>query len=846
MTMKRIVTCSLVLAAGLSASAQSIYIPPDYFGEDYKKSIGFWENDNQVVTTDGHPAKDVRFYSEGGMPRAYLRERSQVSFTLAHVDTIIATMDTLWRLDMRPYGPHAQVASPVGFVQKDWTQNFYLPWCGDSGVTDVQGYCRVVYPEIFPKIDMHFYSGSAGQKMAFVMRPGCDPADLKLAFTGQDSIKLDLWGALKIYYDGKFMEMPFAQAYQVGAGNTIIPVSWVPSYNVNNGTGVVSFQYSSYNPSLPLVFQVGPPPALGGGPAETPGVCWAAYLGGDGEDQVFASDVDAQNNYYVSGETFTQDINFPVHNGQVTIQASPRVFATKFNANDGLEWSDLYGCSTWPGDQVAYALTAKPNDFPGDKLFIGGVVSGNDLYQAAPDGAWHVFTEDGPSCGFIAELRKNDGHIEWSTYFGGYGSVVYNMDIDKYGRLVLTGSNSGDLPDHTVPLPPNAEQWPFTSGSQPDAFVAIIRPDHQILWSTYIGGTSFDAGYSVRYGGDKIVVAGISSSPSLPTHDAGNGGQYVTNLNGPQDTFIMEFDLNGQQLWGTYVGYGASMGFQGLAVNQSNGDVFLTGYIQLGTLPVTSSAPWYDDTYSGTDDDGFILQFSGSDQTIQYASYISADEYDEPRAVVVLPDGQFIVAGLTFDNSFETRWIDGLYTEQNMMGAGDGFIMAFTQEHDLAWATYFGGDEDPNTHADCIRTLTFKGNDRLYAAGYTDAAYDQGQFFPLHDEGGGAWPDQTFDPTADGFVSAFCIQGVLTGISELSLAGHIPGVSETADGQWQVSNLGVGPHRYVVTDALGRIVKEGVLHGGGQSLIETHGLTDGTYVVNIADERAQRAVLICR
>lgn len=164
LALERLITCSLVLIAGLSATAQTIYIPPDYSGEDYKKSIGFWENKGQVINTDGSPAKNVLFYSEGGLPRAYLRDRSQVSFVVARVDTNIATLDTLYRLDMRPYGPHAQAVSPVSFVQKDWTQNFYLPWCGDSGVTDVQGYCRVVYPNIFDKIDMHFYSGSSGQK----------------------------------------------------------------------------------------------------------------------------------------------------------------------------------------------------------------------------------------------------------------------------------------------------------------------------------------------------------------------------------------------------------------------------------------------------------------------------------------------------------------------------------------------------------------------------------------------------------------------------------------------------------------------------------------------------------
>ncbi len=73
-----------------------------------------------------------------------------------------------------------------------------------------------------------------------------------------------------------------------------------------------------------------------------------------------------------------------------------------------------------------------------------------------------------------------------------------------------------------------------------------------------------------------------------------------------------------------------------------------------------------------------------------------------------------------------------------------------------------------------------------------------------------------------------------------------PVIRQTSEGQWQVSGLSAGQHRYVVMDALGRMVEEGLLQSGGQSLISTHGLSDGTYVIKIADDRAQRAMLIRR
>lgn len=639
--MKHIVTGSLLLVSSFSALAQP-YIPPDYFLEPYKETIGFWEDKGQVIDTQGSPASDVLYYSEGGLPRAYLRDKSKVSFVVAHVDTNLATPDTLWRLDMQPYGDHARNVTPISAEVKDWHQNFYLTHCGDSGVTDVKGYCRVLYQNIFPLIDMHFYSGSAGQKMAFVMKPGCNPADLRLVFTGQDSINVDIWGSLKIYYDGKYLEMPFAQAYQVGTGNTIIPISWMPSYNTANG--VVSFNYSTYDATLPLVFQVGPPPAIGG-PATTPGVCWAAYLGGDGEDQVFASDVDSQGNYYVAGRTYSPALNFPVQNGTVITDASPKVFLTKFGSNEGLQWSDLYGCEF--GDQLANALTAKDNQF-GPTLFIGGLVSDVDLIPLLPPGAWIDSIGGGPS-GFLAEVRRDNGAFVWSTYFDGYGSAVRNLDIDDLGRLVVTGHTSGNLPMHTVPLPPGAVQWPYSNVAF-DAYVAVVNTDHQILWSTYIGWSGFDQGLSVRCGNDRIFVAGYTQSPTMQTLDPGNGAHYVESSSS-NDSFIFEFDLNGVQQWGTYTGYAIGMGWQGLAVNRANNDVFLVGSTGSSQLPVTTSAPWYDDTFSGNGD-GVIMQFSGLDRSIEYATYVSGSGLDEPRAVVVRSDGQFFVGGLTWDDSF--------------------------------------------------------------------------------------------------------------------------------------------------------------------------------------------------
>jgi hypothetical protein len=831
--MKRLVTCSLVLAAGLSASAQSIYIPPDYFGENYKKSIGFWENKDQVVTTDGQPAKDVRFYSEGGLPWAYLRERSQVSFVVARVDTIIATLDTLYRLDMRPYGPHAQAVSPVSFVQKDWVQNFYLPQCGASGVTDVQGYSRVVYPDIFPDIDMHFYSGSAGQKMAFVMRPGCDPSDLQLAFTGQDSIKVDLWGSLKIYYNGKYMEMPFAQAYQVGAGNTIIPVSWVPSYNVNNG--VVSFQYSSYNPSLPLVFQVGPPPALGGSPS-TPGVCWATYIGSDGQDQVYANAVDQDGNSYLAGMTYSAFATFANNVGQDLFEAVPSAYVARFDQNDNLRWYDYISSSD---GAVARTMATKTTETT-TEVYIAGLSFGTDFFPWPETGAYNNTTP--ANLGFISKFDYDQGDIVWSTHFA--VSWVYSIAVDSHKRLVAAGATNNTLPIAASP-PAGSANWPYGGGN--DGYVALFTTGDDLLWSTYLGGAGGDAAYAVSATKD-IVVAGTTSSDTLyQAHDPGNGAYFHgTRFPGlDYDVFLYVFNEDGVEKWGTFVGGNQNdvVSVNALAIAPGNQDIYFCGHTESTNLPISTDAPFYRDTIYPGGPNGWITQFSGDNYALKYMTLAGGSSGAIMYGIDVQADNQFFVVGGTGSDDFPIVPRDGLYNADTKLGAHDAVIMAFTPDHDLAWSTYFGGDEEVNG-SDGLVSISAVDDERIYIGGATSVEFSNTNFYPLTEEGGGAWWDDAYGGnTSDAVVGGFCIADILTGIVEPVLQERPPAITTINKARLV---LPAGRHPVQVFDATGRLCMQQQVGSDGvtPNVIDLTRLQAGSYFVFSENTRYGRVFVI--
>lgn len=282
------------------------YEPPDFYNEPYKNPIGWFANQGQLINENGQPRSDIKFSSVGSVPKACLAENSQVYFLTYEHGAAPSDPVTVMQVSMKPVGKARRV-NPQGVAVKDWYQNFYLPQTAPAGASHVPGYSRVIYESIYEGIDMHFYSGSGGQKMSFVMRPGANPAELQLQFSGQDSLKVDLWGNLKVYYNGQYYILPQAVAYQVGTGNSIIPINWSASYSLVPGGGVVKFNFSTYNPSLPLVFQVGALPAGGTDPLDN--LCWSTYLGGTNSDQVTASALDAAGNYFVTGSTSSDFIN---------------------------------------------------------------------------------------------------------------------------------------------------------------------------------------------------------------------------------------------------------------------------------------------------------------------------------------------------------------------------------------------------------------------------------------------------------------------------------------------------------------------------------------------------------
>jgi hypothetical protein len=379
--------------------------PPVPGNDVQQKGYGLWSNPGWVIDTDGELREDVLFVSEGGFPRTFIRKEASMSFTHAVLDTAFGGTDTLRRLDMTLVGAEALYPDALGSSAKIEERHFYLPHCGPTGVTNVVGYNRIVYPNVYPLIDLWVFSGTLGQKLMFVIWPGADPKDIELEFTGQNDLGLDVNGWLKILLEDKWITLPQPVAYQFDASNTIIPIPWTVEYEPQGNSGIVTLEYDAYNPALPLVFLIGPP-ALGGPSYAEVGLCWSTYHGDNGLDRALDVKTDEVGNIYVPGTTSSTLSQFPANPG-ITLAASGNVVAymTRFDADHQLNWTLVYGGNVLSSSATATAIAIRED--PDRHIFLVGQTSANDLWYMANGVAYiDSMSTSTSSKGFIFEIRE--------------------------------------------------------------------------------------------------------------------------------------------------------------------------------------------------------------------------------------------------------------------------------------------------------------------------------------------------------------------------------------------------------------------------------------------------------
>jgi uncharacterized protein (TIGR03437 family) len=249
-------------------------------------------------------------------------------------------------------------------------------------------------------------------------------------------------------------------------------------------------------------------------------VLYATYLGGHGDDGGLAITVDRAGSVYVTGYTGSAD--FPISSGVLQSKnAGPPVVA-QFTSGSLSPGGDIFVTKLNPEGSLAYStfLGGSGNDTPAgirvDEagfVYVAGLTGSADFpLTPSPLSNVPVGTFGG---GFIAKISPDGSALSFSTYFP---ASINGLAIDSSGSTYVTGSTNGLLAATA-----GAAQVKIGGGT--DGFVSKVDPSgKRLVYSTYLGGSSYDYGVAIAVDSHGAAwVGGASWSDNFPSNGSGGG-----------------------------------------------------------------------------------------------------------------------------------------------------------------------------------------------------------------------------------------------------------------------------------------------------------------------------------
>ena len=345
----------------------------------------------------------------------------------------------------------------------------------------------------------------------------------------------------------------------------------------------------------------------------------STFIGGDEGDVGNSIRLDSSGNVYVTGyTTYTSGTVYPTTSDAYDTSFNGTfgqdVFVSKLDS--GLSTLSASTFIGGEGDDVGESIRL---DRSGAYVYVTGYT-----YKAATDypttsGAYDT-THNNPSSGtdvFVSKLDSGLSTLSASTFIGG--------DADDYGKsLALDTSANVYVTGYTEYTTGSA--YPTTRGAydeslngREDVFVSKLDSGLSSLSaSTFVGGSEADHAYSIVLDSSNYVhVTGYANKAATdyPT----TPGAYDTSHNNPMsgpDVFVSELNPDLSSLtYSTFLGGASSEYGQGIDIDSSSDNVFVTGYTWSTEnddppFPVTAGA--YDTTHNGgaNASDAFIAKFS--------------------------------------------------------------------------------------------------------------------------------------------------------------------------------------------------------------------------------------------
>jgi gliding motility-associated-like protein len=578
-------------------------------------------------------------------------------------------------------------------------KNYYLGNDKSKWASNVNSYQNISYQNIYNGIDVNVYSIDNHLKYDFIVEKGANPNNIKIEYEGVENLSIEN-GDLQIELsNGKVKELnPYA--YQnINGKQTVVACEFVIKKQI------MHFNFpNGYDTSEELIID--------------PTWEFSSLTGSSSDNWGFTATYDNAGNFYAGGIVLgtqltggnwgaTAAYTTVVGGYQGTFGGFVDVAISKFSANGTtLIYSTFLG-----GDQTEepHSLIVDNQD---NLIIMGATSSANfpvilgtayqDNFVGGPMiPALDAINWNNGSDIFITKLNPAGSALLGSTYLGGPGNDGLSRDVNlnfnyadhARGEVILDANNNIYIASTTdgTGFPTTSLSHSQTLSGGFDGVVAKLDPSlSNLLWGTYIGGTSGDAAYSIRIDevNDKTFICGGTTSNDI----GATTGVLNPTYSGAIDGFIAKFDnLNGTLDALTYVGTPAYDQSYIIELD-NNEDVYVVGQTK-GAYPVSTSV------YSNAGSAQFIHKMDNDLTTTDFSTVFG----DGSNLTVDISITAFLVDNC--DNIYVSGWGgDAVNTEgttnglpitsnaiQTTTDGRDFYFMVLDRDaQTLVYATYFG------------------------------------------------------------------------------------------------------------------------------------------------------------
>lgn len=632
----------------------------------------------------------VRFLSRGSGYTLFLTEKDAV-LSLVSSDKDREARNTAVRMSFA--GASANTKVTAAGVQPN--QTTYLSGKASQSRTGIRNYARVAYNNLYRGIDAVFYGNQRQLEYDFIVSPGADPRQIRLAFEGIGGLTVADDGNLVIRTSLGDIRQLRPVAYQTVNGRRRTVDA---RYAVHDGE--VHFEIARYDHKKPLIID--------------PVLLWSTHLGETGLDQANAIAIDSAGAAYVVG--YTASANFPAVYRFTSVPrgGASDAFITKYTtagvvvystfiAGDGNDQAlsvavDSTGAAYVCGltDSVRFPLVTPFQNIigggtdgfvlkltpPGDQLvfstYFGGF--GNDsVNDIKVDPAFNVtfagttassniisnaIYQGGVSDGFLFRLNPTGTVRIYGTYVGTQNTDVINaVALDPAGDAYVTGRTNSVFLNAT----PGVFQPSIAAPNQFDAIVAKYNGNGVRVYATYLGGTAYDEGLSIAVDvAFNAFVFGVTDSFNFPLtspirpNNAGNRDAFLTKITPTANV----------RVFSTFIGGSGAESADQVVVNPNTGVAFLTGSTTSLDFPVVNATQSVNNGLT----DGFYVQVNTPGTAFTTSSYIGGTGDDTATGIAVDAANNIYLTGNT--QSFNFPVLNAV--QAALSGGQDAFVLKFS------------------------------------------------------------------------------------------------------------------------------------------------------------------------